>query len=240
VVDAKDLYGELTSVWDANPFGLDLKPARPHVVNTWRKARMKPEQLLVEPSPWVTLNYETLTSADCSGEVSWNVERSGTAYGLCVWFDTQLCEGVCFSNAPGSPELIYGSAFFPWSEPVDLLPGDIVTVFLQAKFVVEDYIWGWNTRVLTGGDPTRIKADFRQSTFYGTPLSPARLRKQAHDHVPSLNDDGRIDRFILEQMDGIVPLDRIAHQLVDLFPSRFSNWKDALTRIGDLSQKYGQ
>lgn len=240
VVDAKELYSELTSVWDANPFRLDLKPARQFVVNSWRKARVKPEQLLVESRPWVTLNYETLASADCSGEVTWDVANSGTAHGLCVWFDAQLSQGVSFSNAPGSPELIYGSAFFPWSEPVDLLPGDIVTVFLQAKLVVEDYIWCWNTRVLAGGDPAQIKADFRQSTFYGTPLPPARLRKQAHDHVPLLNEEGRIDQFILERMDGIIPLDRIAHQLLDHFPSRFSSWQNALTRVGELSQKYSR
>jgi hypothetical protein len=85
-----------------------------------------------------------------------------------------------------------------------------------------------------------VKADFRQSTFYGVPLSPAQLRKQAHDHIPSLNEDGRIDQFILAQMDAQTSLDEIAHQLLAHFPSRFARWQDALTRAGDLSKKYSQ
>ena len=66
-----------------------------------------------------------------------------------------------------------------------------------ADLVDDDYIWGWDTRVLDEGDPGRIKADFKQSTFFGVPLSPAQLRKRADGHVPVLDEDGQIDRQIL-------------------------------------------
>ena len=173
VVEAEELHADLTSAWDRNSFGLDLKSARQIVINTWQKARFKPEQLLVEHKVWTTLDYATVQSSDFSGEISWNVEKPGTAHGLCVWFDTLLSETVSFSNAPSAPKLIYGSAFFPWPEPVALTPGDRITVFLQATLVGDDYIWCWNSRVLSGADPAQVKADYRQSTFYGAPLSPA-------------------------------------------------------------------
>ncbi len=240
VVEAEELHADLTSAWDRNSFGLDLKSARQIVINTWQKARFKPEQLLVEQKVWTTMDYATVQSSDFSGEISWNVEKPGTAHGLCVWFDTLLSETVSFSNAPCAPKLIYGSAFFPWPEPVVLTPGDRITVFLQAKLVGEDYIWCWNSRVVSGADPAHVKADYRQSTFYGAPLSPAQLRKQAHDHIPSLNEDGQIDQFILARMDAQTSLDEIAHQLLEHFPSRFARWQDALTRAGDLSKKYSQ
>jgi type I protein arginine methyltransferase len=238
VVDAKELYTDLISAWDSPTLGLDLKPARKIVMNSWRKARFRPEQLVVEPRTWVTLDYPTVQTADFSGEISWNVDRPGTAHGLCVWFDTLLSETVSFSNAPGAPELIYGSAFLPWLDPVDLSPGDHITVFLQATLVGEDYSWSWNTQVLDGS--SHPKADYRQSTFYGAPLSLARLRKQAHDHIPSLNGEGQIDQFILARMDDKTSLDEITQQLLVYFPSRFSRWQDALTRVGELSQKYSQ
>ncbi len=240
VVEAKELHADLTSAWDKNPFQLDLKAARQIVMNAWRKARMRPEQLLVEPKLWTTLDYATIQTSDISGEITWKARKPGTGHGLCMWFDTLLSEGVGFSNAPTAPELIYGSAFFPWPEPVSLLPGDTITLSLEAKLVGEDYIWCWNSRVVSGAEPSKVKADFRQSTFYGAPLSPARLRQQAHDHIPVLNKEGRIDQFVLARMDGETSLDQIAQELLERFPSRFSRWQDALTRVGELSQKYSQ
>src|SRR6202030_4358669 len=99
--------------------------------------------------------------------------------------------------------------------PVPLDVGDVVSVALQADLVDEDYIWRWDTRVLDQGDPGRIKADFKQSTFFGVPLSPSQLRNRAAGHLPFLDEDGRIDRQILELMDGAIPLVEIARRIQD-------------------------
>ena len=48
-----------------------------------------------------------------------------------------------------------------------------MTVALHADLLGDDYIWRWNTRVLGQGNAERIKANFRQSTLAGTPLSPS-------------------------------------------------------------------
>jgi protein arginine N-methyltransferase 1 len=108
-----------------------------------------------------------------------------------AWFDAVLAEGIGFSNAPDRPELIYGHAFFPWSEPVALDDGDMVTVALHADLVGDDYLWRWDTRVLGPGNPKNIKADFRQSSFFGTPLSPQHLRARSSIHVPILGEEDR-------------------------------------------------
>jgi protein arginine N-methyltransferase 1 len=166
------------------------------------------------------------------------MERVGTGHGLSVWFDTTLAEGVGFSNKPGEPELIYGTAFFPWIEPVSLATGDRIEVTLHADLVGEDYLWRWDTRVKD--DNGRVKADFKQSTLYGTPISPARLRKRADSYVPAITQDGEIDRFILSLMDGLAPQGDIARRVMERFPARFAKWQDALTRVGELSQKYSR
>jgi hypothetical protein len=92
--------------------------------------------------------------------------------------------------------------------------------------------------VLKQGDPRQVKANLSQSSFFGTPLSPAQLRKRAASHVPSLNQDGQIDGLILELMCTSIQLSEIARRVSDRFPTRFPTWQDALAHVGKLSQQY--
>jgi protein arginine N-methyltransferase 1 len=186
------------------------------------------------------IDYTSLEKPDASGKVSWSALRDGTAHGLSIWFDSDLTEGVSISNAPTAPELMYGNAFFPFSNPVPLATADTVSVEIYANLVGEDYIWRWNTFVLSQGQREHIKADFKQSTFYGMLLSQATLRKMAHNHNPNLNEEGQIDQFALSLMDGQTPLGEIAHRIMETFPKHFAKWYDALTHVGNLSLKYGR
>jgi protein arginine N-methyltransferase 1 len=243
VVQAPEVYGRQVLPWDEGglDFGLDLKAARrmaTNQVNTWRKGRMAPEQFLVEPRQWATIDYAEVEGADISAEVSWTVLRPGTGHGVVAWFDTMLAEGVGFSNTPLAPELVYGSAFFPWTEPVPLAAGETVAVALRVRAVGEDNVWCWDTRVTERGDPRRVKAGFRQSEFFGTPLSARPLRKQDAGHVPLLSLDGQVDQFILSLMDGRTSLGEVARRAADRFPGRFPRWEDALTRAGLLAAGY--
>ena len=89
-----------------------------------------------------------------------------------MWFDSELAEGIGFSNHPAAPEMIYGIGFFPFSQPVEVLEGERITLRLAADLVNDGYVWRWDTEVLG-------KASFKQSTFYGVPLSTNQLRKSA-------------------------------------------------------------
>jgi hypothetical protein len=159
----------------------------------------------------------------------------GTASAL----GSTLADGVTFSNGPSAPELIYGKAFFPWPEPVGLEAGDAVTMTLRADAVGGDYSLGWETRIAFR-DAAKRCAEFRQSSFFGEPLSAPSLRKQSATHVPALNDDGRIDQLGLALMGDGQPLGEIARRLAQSFPQRFARWEDALTRAGELSMRYGR
>jgi protein arginine N-methyltransferase 1 len=233
VATAPELYEPHVAPWERNDYGLDMRAGRRIETNAWRKCRASPQHVLLEPQRWATLDFATIDQADISGELVWSASRAGTAHGLILWFDTDLAHGIGFSNAPGAPEAIYGQAFFPWSSPVMLAIGDTVSVSLQATLVGEDYVWRWDTRILD-------KASFRQSTFFGVPLSPAKLAKRSADYAPSLNEDGRLDRLILESLDAHTPLARIADRALAAFPSRLANWQEALARVSDLSARYSQ
>jgi protein arginine N-methyltransferase 1 len=240
IAKTSKLYHDHVKPWNNSHYGLDMKAALKIVTNSWSKRRVKLERLLGKPKCWATLDYAKIKSPNVSGKVTWTVGRAGMAYGLSVWFDAMLAKGIPLTNAPSSPELIYGSIFIPWSKPVALTVGDTVIVKLHADLVVKDYVWRWDTQILDQGHPTRIKADFRQSTFFGVPLSPEQLRKKASSYVPKLNEDGKVDQFVLGLLNSDISLREIANSVLDQFPDRFAKWENALTHVAELSQKYSQ
>lgn len=241
VVSAPEQYEEAyVKPWVGNKYDLKMQAARRVVTNQWDRGKVEPSQFLTEPQVWATLDYTTISETDISAKVSWTLQQEGLAHGLSLWFDTQVGEVLYVSNAPGLPPHVYGNAFFPWSDPVALLAGDEVQASIQANLIGEDYVWRWNTQVLSQGDPKRIKASFKQSTFFSSLLSPAQIAKTTASYVPSLTDEGQIDGYILGQMDGSRTLGEIADLLMLEFPSQFSNRNDALGKVGKLSQKYGR
>ena len=195
--------------------------------------------MVVPPQLWAVLDYKQLHNNNVNGEMFWLVDRSVTAHGMCVWYDSETAEGAGFCNSPAaSGAHVYRHAFFPWPEALELKAGDQVKIGLRADFVDHDYVWSWNTQVTN--DSGLQKARYRQSTFNGAPLSRERLRKRAHSFVPVPNKDWQIDRRVLELMDRNLALDEIARALRSEFPTRFKDWNVALTRAGDLSEKYSR
>jgi SAM-dependent methyltransferase len=238
VVNAPKTYGDYVKPWSGNGYGLDLRTAEQIVLNTWAKKRVTSDQLLVEPKCWATLDYTTIESPDVHAEPTWIVTRAGTADGLSIWFDAVLAEGVGFSNGPDAPELIYGNAFFPLLEPVNLEPGDHIAVGIDADLVGDDYIWRWKTKVTRPDQPPRLIANFKQSTFLGAARSLSQIRKHGGTYLPRLNDDGEIDSFVLTSMNGSTSSEEIARQLATRYPHRFVTINEALNRVSELAQEY--
>lgn len=178
LVEAPEQYDELVGPWQRNTFDLNLSAATRFVTNTWRKERLRPEQLLSEPVCWTTIDYYEVETADMRAEISLRAVRKGTAHGFAVWFDSELIDGVTFSNHPREPETIYGNGLFPFSKPVELQEGDRVQIRLAAKVIEDDYVWRWDTDFFTRENETHAVASFKQSTFFGVPLSPTQLRHE--------------------------------------------------------------
>jgi protein arginine N-methyltransferase 1 len=239
VLESPEQYGKIIGPWRGEVYGLDLSPAREMVANTFASvAVIEKEQLLGAPQCWATIDFFTIENPNVAGEITWKASRPGTGHGLALWFDCTVAPGIGFSNAPGEPEHVYGRNFLPWMEPVNLNQNETVAVSLRADLVGGDYLWRWDTRIYDSEG--QLKANFQQSTFYGTLLPTARLQQLAADHVPELNGECRIDRFILGLMDGDHSLADITQQVTRQFPQRFANEKEALTRAGELSLRYGR
>lgn len=240
IVEAPKTYGELVDPWEQNPFGQNLSPARLLVVNNVQKVRVNPDQLLTGYRLWTTVDYASIENHDARGNLAWTVERAGTGHGMLVWFDADLADGTSFSNAPGAPETIYGSLFFPWTRPVPLVAGQTVCASLAAKLMESEYVWRWTTRIEPIEEPGASLIHFEQAQLNGAVLSTTQLHKLAADYVPQLSEEGRMRCRTFDLMDGKAPLEEIARRLATEFPQRFPTWLQALSYAGAVSQEYSR
>jgi hypothetical protein len=238
VVAAPVPFEEARRAWQSAPYGLKLHSALRFVDNTWRKYRAAAADVLCEPVQWAHLDYTTIDNARVRGSATCTIASDGTAHGLLAWFDTQLTEGVGFSNRPGAPEAIYGQAFFRWPCAVSLQAGDTVSFELRADPMGSDYVWTWTTEIRTKTAPEVVAHRFRQSMFLSAPLSPDTLRKRAATFTPTLSATGELALGTLERMRAGASLDELARALHAAHPERFRSFDDALGFVGELSERY--
>jgi protein arginine N-methyltransferase 1 len=171
VVHAPDHYRQWTQPWSES-LDVDMQATHPILTQMSRRAFASTNELLTEPLPWATLNYETIDSPNVRGSLDWTVTKASTGHGILVWFDTVLADGIGFSNAPGNAETIYGREIFPFSSEVEVDPGDTISVAFSADLVSDRYVWRWDTRVMRGGRNGTVRASFNQtylsSEFYSS------------------------------------------------------------------------
>jgi type I protein arginine methyltransferase len=240
IVSVGELYRRWTGPWNGVAADLDMAAARRIIVNTTTSVHLSDHNLLTEPRRWGATVYASVEDANVRERITLTVARSGAGHGFAAGFDRTLADGIWMSNAPDAADAdrptIYPTLLFPWPAPVDLDPGDRVTVDLDATLMRHDYIWSWKTHI-AGVNGTE-KAAFSQSTFYGSPLSPGTLRQGAASAVASLSEDGRIARAVLDAMSEGLPLGEIAKRITAGFASRFPRPADALSFVVDLSRRY--
>ena len=238
VIEAKDYYWRLISPWQKAVDGLDLSSSISLILNESYGASFRSEQLLTEPQTWHVLDYTAGAAARVAAELRFPVARSGTAHGLCIWFETQLLGEIGYSSRPGDATTVHGQLFLPWLEAVAVVADQEIQVGLHADLVGQDYIWRWETRVL--GDNGGTSAHFQQSTFQGANFSPRFLRCHAQDFVPQLSEEGQADRWLLQAMDGSASLQQIARSASERFPRLFPTPDDAFRRAAELAEKLYQ
>lgn len=237
LAEAGAYYASLASPWNRSLQGLDLSPGLALVLNESHSVRFKPDQLLTEPQTWCVLDYTSGAQKPVAANLNFRVVRPGVAHGLCLWFETQLFEDFGYSSGPHGASTVYGQAFLPWLEAVDVTAGLEIGVELHADLVGGDYVWRWDTRIPEAGGHVR---HFRQSTFQGANLAPHSLQRRAADYAPMLSENGEAERWLLQAMDGKATLQEISEEAAERFPRLFSSWDEAFRRAAELSGKYSR
>lgn len=247
-VEVPVLYSNrVVSPWDDKNYGLDLQSAKKLSVNLPSSVLSWPEKITAEsyfsaPKRWATLDYTTIQTPDVKAEINWVAERTGTCHGIITWFDRMVDNHNFITNAPhifsvDRPDGVYGSLFFPLQQPIILNAGDSVSVAIEANLIGDDYVWRWESRVLDA-DNQQTKARFRQSSFLGGALTLADLERREAGYIPKQSENAIVELFILSRINDELTLGDIANQLITQFPTRFTDWRDALTFSSEVCERH--
>lgn len=238
VIEHPEAYAARLDPWRRHAFDFDVTYIERLVLNTWENEKVSPEALLSEPADIVRLDYARLTSAMAAGRCQVDILRGGIAHGLCLWFDTELMDGIGYSNAPGRLGSAYGRGFFPFVTPLAVEAGDVMSVNVRATPVFDDYVWNWDAWLTSSSGTPKGRSS--QSTFFGSPLSMEHLRKSDVAATPSLGVKGSVTRFVLDRLDGQQTLTAIAEKLQNEFPDRFKTSASALAQVTAVVSRYGE
>jgi type I protein arginine methyltransferase len=240
IVESPELYQEFSAPWADKTYGFDLNPARKRIINSWGLVPngFSHKMFLTDEKCWGEIEYANIKDCNLHSSLQWTVNCPGTAHGIALWFDATLAPGITYTTSPKAARLVYGNAFMPLKVPVELAAGDQVSIKIQADLVDGSYVWSWTTQVTDSQNPDQIKATFKQSTFFSKPISLESLRKSAESYIPQLNNAGKIDFWILRQMDEGMTIGTLAQQLKNRYPDQFRTYKEALMQVGKLSQQY--
>jgi protein arginine N-methyltransferase 1 len=242
LVEAPLAYRDLVRPWEL-PYGLDMDYAKRTALNSWSDENsdtIRERDLLMDSQIWAILDYTSITDPNVgTSNIVAEATRDGTAHGLLIWFDAEITEGLGFSNGPQEQRFaeVYGRGFFPLLEPVAVEAGDAITLAIEASYTDGDYDWHWSTVIQAQDDSEQIKADFKQSTASNTPFGNQEILDGWSNLRPALGEYGKVDLFVLGQLDGRSTIGQIAEQVYKRFPSSFRDQDEALMYAYELSRQ---
>lgn len=237
LVEAPDTYADYRKPWLDHGYDVDLSAVWRYRANDWGRTYLPPEAMLCPPQRFTTLDYRTIEQESHRATLGFRTMRAGMVHGILMWFETELVPGVGYSNAPGAPEQVYGQAFFPLDQPINLGDQTDVAVDMAALMVSGRYIWNWSLRAT---DTAGRAHSFRQSSFKAQILSHDQLAPRASTFCPPAKAGQRIDAWCLVRFDGKTDLAQLADQVLHEFPDHFADHRAAFDHVSSLSARYNK
>ncbi len=164
------------------------------------------------------------------------MQREGTVHGFGGWFAAELAPGITLSNAPPSKTPSWSNTFLPLESPLEVQAGDKLDLKIHTSRNAAR--WQWQvTHQAAGTRGQSYSVTFPQQTTRDGELSALAATADLA-HVPARNTDGDIDLFILERINGTLPVVEIARQTENQFPNKLGSDDRLLERIFDLMSRY--
>src|SRR5262245_42658001 len=217
--------------WTTAPAGLDLSPACTVAVNSGHPLSLSPEALLGASAPACLIDMQTVVDEPMHLTATLAADRRGTLDGIGGWFVADLGAGVTMTNAPGDPDRIdRRNVVFPIAPPVDVFPGDSVTVSMRIR--PSDLLVHWVVTVRNG--------EYRSShsTLMGMLLTREELRRTNPQFVPSLTPRGEARKTVLSLCDGGHTLDCIEREVFGRHRPLFRDYNEAQVFVAEVVTRY--
>jgi len=84
------------------------------------------DNLLSQPTSVAKINLAEISNNTFHTQLHLKIEKPGTIHGVAGWFHCVLCNGIEINTAPDKPQTHWKQAFFPFSESIDVISGDIL------------------------------------------------------------------------------------------------------------------
>ena len=217
-VSAAALHSESIAAWSVSQHGVDLGAARPYAGNTvfYRSDELRDVPMLAEPQVIHTVDFHRDGYDPVKVEATYEIATTGTCHGWVGWCSMKLGDRW-LSTSPHASSVHWSQAFLPLDPPVTVTRGERV-VFTLSRAPHGDWTWGMRSE----------SGKRRHSTLLSMPIAARTLRQAALDYIPTLNVDGRAQRFVLSMCDGTRPVLAVAQALQHEFPGRFPVHDDAV------------
>ncbi len=224
---------EMVGEWVDAYHGFDFSPLHTLAANNLLWVDLQPEMFLSDPASLLLVDLPQSSESDFVATASFAIKRQGTLHGFGGWFAAVLAAGITLSNVPPSKTPSWSHAFLPLAEPLGVAPGDRLDLTIRSSHRAARWQWQVKHHLPAAGRAVVLP---QQSTQAGE-LS-AFLTAEDLTRIPARNTNGQIDLFILQRIDGKLPVSEIARQTDAQFPDAFSSTGSLLARIYKLLSLY--
>jgi protein arginine N-methyltransferase 1 len=247
---------ETWRLWHDLHAGLSFTPAWEHLAHRPAHATVTQAHLLSDPSSIAdhTVGAAPSTSTHtiaCAH--AFTVTRPGSLNGIAAWFEATLARGIVITNAPEpAPDPATGDAtshdttehvrirrpqaWLPLHHPVAVHAGDVVRLSLFVLTTEVQVHWSVEVRNAQGA----LTYAQRHSTLHAMYLDASTLRKQLPSHAPRRSPLGDACAWILQQIDGTVPVSTLIARTQQQYPMLFPTQEAAATWVSRLLDMHAE
>jgi protein arginine N-methyltransferase 1 len=212
---------------------VDVSPLHELAVNTEFRTESSSEHLL---GPAVEFARVAADHRDpIKGTAELTIARPGRLNGILGMFVAELAPGIRLTNQPGKPETFSRwQNLYPLRAPVDVVPGDTVTVTFDLRPTT--YLASWSIEVEPADGRPVIRS--RGSTVLGSFLTPTDVAISTGRAVPRPAPKLAADRDILDLVDGERTIEEIADAVWVRHRSSFRSRDHVEGRVNHLLWRY--